>query len=148
GFFESFHMVGQWFPKIAVWEPVPGGGARWNCHAFHANSEFFSDFGDYVVELTTPADEVVGATGVLVEERAAGPGKRTRVYHAEDVHDFAFAADPTFLVAHDRFQDVDLAVYYHRGSEKGLGRELSAVKAALDFFGRVAFPYPYRTFTV
>jgi len=29
-----------------------GGDGGWNCHQFHANSEFYADFGSYAVEIT------------------------------------------------------------------------------------------------
>jgi hypothetical protein len=147
GYQGEFHMVGQWFPKLGVFEDAPGG-PRWNCHAFHANSEFFADFGEYLVELTVPEGWVVGATGVLAEERPAGPGRRTRVYRAEDVHDFAWTADPSFLEARDSFEDVEIRLLYHPGSESSVRRELDTAKAGLAFFGRVALPYPYRALTI
>ena len=40
GWSENFLMSGQWFPKVGVYQ-----GDRWNCHAYHANTEFFADFG-------------------------------------------------------------------------------------------------------
>jgi hypothetical protein len=147
GYHGTFHMVGQWFPKLGVFEDAPGG-ARWNCHAFHANSEFFADFGEYLVEITVPDGWVVGATGILAEERSAGGGRRTRVYHAEDVHDFAWTTDPDYLEARDSFEDVEIRLLYHPGSEAGVRRQLDITKAGLAFFGRVALPYPYRLLTV
>ena len=144
GYHGTFHLAGQWFPKVGVWE----AGGKWNCHQYHATSEFFSDFGEYVVEITVPADEKVGASGVLAEERGVAGGKKTYVYHAEDVHDFAWTADTQFLVARDRWEDVDMMLYYHPGSSSGIPREFGAVKAALDVLGKAAFPYPYRTITI
>ena len=57
GFVDDFHLVGQWFPKLAVFE----GGNGWNSHQFHASSEFYADFGTYRVAMTVPVDWVVGA---------------------------------------------------------------------------------------
>ncbi len=45
----EFVMAGQWFPKAGVWEQ-----GAWNAHPFHANSEFYADFGAYDVALTLP----------------------------------------------------------------------------------------------
>ena len=42
GYFGSFHLVGQWFPKIAVLELPGERGAtvpRWNAHEMHLHSE-------------------------------------------------------------------------------------------------------------
>jgi hypothetical protein len=64
GYFGSFHLVGQWFPKIGVLELAGERGAaepRWNVHEFHQNSEFYADFGNYDVRLTVPKGYTVGA---------------------------------------------------------------------------------------
>ncbi len=94
GFVGEFHLVGQWFPKLAVFE----GEAGWNCHQFHASSEFFADFGSYRVEMTIPEDWVVGATGIEVGNRVAGDGSRTVSYRADRVHDFAWSTAPPDLM--------------------------------------------------
>jgi hypothetical protein len=148
GYADRFHMVAQWFPKIGVYEASPAGGDRWSCHAFHANSEFYADFGVYDVEITAPLDQVIAATGVLVEARTLAGGKRLHRYRAEDVHDFAFAADPDFLVARTRFEDVEIALYYHAANQAGVARELAVARHTLDFLGRFAFPYPYHALTI
>lgn len=49
GYHRDFFMVGQWFPKVGVWWQ-----GAWNCHQFHATTEFFSDFGTYDVRVTLP----------------------------------------------------------------------------------------------
>ena len=59
GHYKTFTMAGQWFPKIAVFQGAKG----WNCHLFHADSEFFSDFADYTLMVDVPEAYTVGATG-------------------------------------------------------------------------------------
>ena len=104
GWAGRFHLVGQWFPKVGVYE---GAGVRdrktaaWNCHQFHANSEFYSDFGNYRVSVTVPEDYVVGATGVEVsrEQLAEGTSRDVRVtFSAAGVHEFAWTAAPASLM--------------------------------------------------
>ncbi len=41
GYKGDFYLVAQWFPKLGVLEET-----GWNCHQFHAWSEFFADFGN------------------------------------------------------------------------------------------------------
>ncbi|MBD3873607.1 MAG: M1 family metallopeptidase, partial [Acidobacteria bacterium] len=94
GFDGDFHLVGQWFPKIGVFEGEEG----WNCHQFHASSEFFADFGAYRVSITLPEDWVLGATGIEVGNAPVDGGRRTVVYRAERVHDFAWCAAPPDLM--------------------------------------------------
>ena len=62
GYKRTFLLAGQWFPKVGVW-----WHGQWNCHQFHALTEFFADFGTYDVKITLPKDYVIGATGVQIE---------------------------------------------------------------------------------
>ena len=67
GYRNDFFMVGQWFPKIGVYEKAGDRYATsgaWNCHQFHADTEFYADYGVYDVTLTVPSNYIVGATGV------------------------------------------------------------------------------------
>jgi hypothetical protein len=55
GWKRDFVLGGQWFPKVGVW-----WNGAWNCHQYHATTEFFADFGVYDVKLTVPQYEVFG----------------------------------------------------------------------------------------
>ncbi len=61
----DFVMAGQWFPKFGVWQD-----GAWNAYPFHANSEFYADFGSYEVGLTLPQGWVVGTVGTAVDDAA------------------------------------------------------------------------------
>jgi len=89
---DDFYMVGQWFPKIGVWED-----GEWNCHQYHASSEFYADFGEFEVAITVPEGYVVGATGRRIGERKNGDGTVTYTHAQEDVHDFAWTKSPDFV---------------------------------------------------
>jgi len=56
------YTIAQFFPRMAVYNEVEG----WQNKQFTGRSEFALPFGDYEVEITVPADHVVGATGILV----------------------------------------------------------------------------------
>jgi len=56
------YTIAQFFPRMAVYNDVEG----WQNNQFLGKTEFALPFGDYEVEITVPADHVVGATGVLV----------------------------------------------------------------------------------
>jgi len=101
GYRQDFFMVGQWFPKIGVYEKAGDRYATrggWNCHQFHANTEFYADYGVYDVSITAPSNYVVGATGV---EQSAVEDPRSRQtthrFYQEDVHDFAWTASPHYI---------------------------------------------------
>ena len=178
GYFEDFFAVTQWFPKLAVYEPEGLRGREtgaWNCHQYHANSEFYADFGRYRVEITVPDGYVVGATGRRVAETKNADGTTTFVHEQEDVHDFAWSADPTFVevvepfVAADevtpaelariaelldrdpeevRLRDVEIRLLMQPSHRRQIARHLKAVKLSLKWFGLWYGAYPYPTITV
>jgi len=140
---EEYFFVGQWFPKIGVYIDN-----QWNCHQFHANSEFFADYGVYNVRMTVPEKNIVGATGLLVEKKTNGDGTTTHFYHAEDVHDFAWTTSLEFVEFTGRGQDVDIRVLLQPDhADQGL-RHLEAAKAAVEYFQNWYGDYPFPNFTV
>lgn len=98
GFKGEYFFVGQWFPKLGVYEKPEGTRkGYWNCHQYHLNSEFFADFGNYTVAITVPSTYVVGATGELKETKVnERRGTTTYTYSQAEVHDFAWSASPHF----------------------------------------------------
>lgn len=157
GWFGSFHLVGQWFPKIAVLELPGERGAtapRWNAHEFHLDSEFYADFGSYDVTLDVPSDYRVGATGVL-QGAPETFHQRTRYrYVQDDVHDFAWTADKRFATplrgtwTGPGSPKVAVQVLYAPEYVASAGPALKATQDALTYFSRTLGPYPYRSVTV
>jgi hypothetical protein len=87
----------HWYPVLGVLQEQGDGTVRWNCHQFHANSEFFADFANYHVSITLPADYEVGATGgVPVADPVLRDGAKTWVFEQNDVHNFAVVGSPDF----------------------------------------------------
>ncbi|WAS96836.1 M1 family metallopeptidase [Nannocystis punicea] len=143
GYEGDFHMVGQWYPKLAVRHE---GG--WQAHVFTLNSEFYADFGDYEVHLDVPEDMVVGATGVLVDERPPEGGRKRLHYRADTVHDFAWAASPDFLEYGDMWRDVRIRQLIPRALAADAQRHLDAQIAALESMDARFGPYPWSTITI
>jgi peptidase M1-like protein len=157
GYFGTFHLVGQWFPKIGVLELPGERGARevqWNVHEFHLHSEFYADYGTFDVKITVPSDYVVGAVGEQQGNAVVSGKMSTYQFVQGDVHDFAWTAD-------NRTAKPLEGQYTGEGSPIVRVRVLfppeysacavPALKAAIDslaFFSRTLGPYPYRTVTV
>jgi hypothetical protein len=144
----EYYFVAQWFPKIGVLEE-----AGWNCHQFHAATEFFADFGSYDVSLTVPRDWVVGATG---REASVADGRAGGTIHRfieDDVHDFAWTTSPAFVERRERFDEaglpsVDMRLLLQPEHVDQAERHFSATRAALKYYGTWFGPYPYAQITV
>jgi hypothetical protein len=143
GYSDSFHMVAQWFPKLARLEP----DGRWAHFPFHPFSEFYADYGAYDVAIDVPEPFVVGATGAIEEETRA-EGRVVRRYRQADVHDFAFAAWDHFEEKTAVVGDVTLRCLYPRGFDAAAETELDAAKFGLGHFGARYGRYPYETLTI
>ncbi|WP_462251453.1 M1 family metallopeptidase [Ferruginibacter sp.] len=119
------YQITQWYPKPAVydkkgWHPIP----------YLDQGEFYSEFGNYEVQVTLPKNYVVAATGELQEADekewlqnrklftrnkdkkekqktstvVSDEENKTLHYIQNNVHDFAWFADKTFSVATDTIQ--------------------------------------------
>ena len=58
---DSLYQVGQWYPRVAVYDDLRG----WDTDSYLGPSEFYNNFGHFDVKLDLPAGWLVGATGTL-----------------------------------------------------------------------------------
>ncbi len=147
GYKRDFIMGAQWYPKPGVfWH------GAWNCHQYHATTEFFSDFGTFNVRLTLPRRYIVGASGVPTGEFIDASGNKTVSFYGEDIGDFAFAASPNFTVTDGIFVSslgpVQIHVLALRAHPKAGPRYLSIIQKTMQEFDRRYGPYPYKVVTV
>jgi hypothetical protein len=127
GYKDHAYYLTQWYPKPAVYDSY-----GWHPMSYLDQGEFFSEFGNYEVQITVPDNFVVAATGELTTTREikaldtlarftstyVHPKKRkylknsvepsvknkTLTYRIKNVHDFAFCADPELLLVKDTIQ--------------------------------------------
>ena len=59
------YVIAQFYPRMCVYDNVEG----WQNDQFWGRSEFALEFGDFEVNITVPADHMLGATGVLQNEK-------------------------------------------------------------------------------
>jgi hypothetical protein len=147
GWKRDFTLGGQWFPKVGVW-----WNGAWNCHQYHANSEFFADFGVYDVKLTVPQNEVIGASGVEVSNVNNSDGTKTVTYHGDDIHDFAWTVCPRYRVHEAVYQSqsgpVKLRFLMMPAHWSQAERHERIIRNTIDRFEKWYGPYPYKTLTV
>ena len=173
GYHNDFYMVGQWFPKIGVYEKTGDRYAKqgqWNCHQFHARSEFYADYGEFDVTLTVPPNFVVGATGVQ-QSRNGDTWRFTQ----NNVHDFAWTASPRYIRVEREFdparevsaaelaavaklvgksedevrlQPVRMILLIQPEHRAQIDRHFRALINGIKWFGLWYGAYPYQTITV
>ncbi|MFQ5718416.1 MAG: M1 family metallopeptidase [Acidobacteriota bacterium] len=139
----DFYFIAQWFPKVGVWE-----GNSWDCHQFHAATEFFSDYGNYDVSITVPEEYVVGATGVEIASVANPDGTLTHRYVQHDVHDFAWTTSRDYQVKDALFEEpglppVKMHLLLQPEHASQADRMFAAARASLKYYGTWFGPYPY-----
>ncbi len=123
----------HWYPRICVYDRKFG----WDTQQ-HLDKEFYGNFGTYEVNLSFPNNYVVEATGTLQNENELIPDtlrkkldisnfarkpwnsepstvipkikgeRKVWKYYAENVHDFAFTADPTYRIGETTWNGIKI----------------------------------------
>ncbi len=148
GFRGDFFFIAHWFPKLGVFE-----SDGWNCYQYHAGTEYYSDYGNYQVDIRLPERFVVGSTGQLTKQTNHQDGTVSHRYEQTDVHAFTWTASPDYIEVLDHFAEeglppVDIRLLIQPEHLAQAERHLHATKAALGSFGTWFGPYPYGHVTV
>ncbi len=143
GFSDNMHMVGQWFPKVAVLEK----DGTWTHFPFHHLSEFYADYGTYDVTIDVPEAYVIGATGPLVSEQHEN-GRRIERHVQGDIHDFAWTAWDLWQQREETIDGVKVRLLFPPGYETEGERDLNSLRFAIPHFGERYGKYPYSVLTV
>ncbi|MBM72254.1 MAG: peptidase M1 [Crocinitomicaceae bacterium] len=139
----EFSMT-QWFPKICEYDH----------HGWHSNPyigrEFHGIWGDFDVTINLPTGYEVGGTGVLQTSRKTA--KKTGKWHfkAENVIDFAWAADTEFVVRTEFVDGIEMNFIYKPNKEYNKQwKELPRFATqSMAFFNEFIGKYPYPQYTV
>lgn len=165
--------VAHWYPQVCVYDPVMG----WVDNQYLGWGEVYGEFGTYDVALTLPEPFIVGATGSLINrsevlpdtlmealklanhldwpwgtapDTTFGDWSRTKTwrFHAENVHDFAFVADPQFRLARDHCGNTDIWILARQDHASGWHDAAEVTRQGMEILEREIGPFPYSEFTV
>lgn len=147
GVYKDSYFIAQWFPKIGVLYE-----GKWNCHQFHATTNFFADYGTYDVKITLPSRMIIGATGEHTGRVDHSDGTSTHSFFQHSVHDFAWTASPDYIQVKENYEfapgkktEITLLLQpYHKHLRK---KYMQAVKHSLTYCSRFYGDYPYSTVT-
>ena len=175
---NTLFTMAQWYPRLCVYSDFQG----WQNHQFTGRGEFALTFGNFKVQMTVPADHVIGSTGeclnymqnlsaaqkarwaqaqtskepveivTLAEAKAAegtkSKAKKTWIYKADNVRDFAWTSSRKFvwdaMPAYVEGRKVMCMSFYPKESY-GLYRKFStkAVAHTIKTYSHFTIPYPY-----
>ena len=151
------YSMTQWYPKMAEYDYQ-----GWHTSPYVAR-EFYGVWGDFEVNITIDRSYVMGASGVLQNPAEIGYGyepagtavrpargdRFTWRWKAENVHDFAWAADPDYT--HTRLERKDgltLHFFYQENEKTKENWEAlpKVMDKAFDFINEHFGQYPYSSY--
>ncbi len=166
----SFYEIAQWYPRMAVYDDVRGWNIEPYLGQGEFYLEY-GDFdysitvpAGYVVagsgvlqnpqEVLTPdqrrrlavaarSDTVVRI--ITESEAVARPvaGSRTWRFHAENVHDVAWAAAPDFRWDATSWKGIVTQAYYYPKAGKGWEAAAEQTRFSIRTYSELFYPYPY-----
>ena len=103
-----------------------------------------SDWIDFETVVSTRADQIALAPGYL--QREWTEGDRRYFHYRMDAPILGFVAwlSADWEVARDKWNDVAIEIYYHRGHPYNVQRMIDAVKQSLDYLTSQFGPYQHR----
>lgn len=166
---------GQWYPKPAVYDQN-----GWHPDQYHANGEFYGEFGSFDVTITLPYNYIVCATGIptagdpgwnwvavdtslndeqwqahydkqlaVIDSLTEEHNERTVTFHAEQVHDFAWAACPDFVYERGQWHGIPIHVLYRSYDRDEWGKKVAQRGArVLEWLSTRFGQYPYPQLTI
>ncbi len=140
---DTFFMVGQWYPKMAVYDR-----GQWDTEPWHANAEFFNDFGSYDVTINVPSGYVVAGVGMPSGPPQERDERSIVHYTATDVTDFAFATSPDFLTQSTQAGAVEIVLYYLPEHSAAVGDYLATGVGTITTLSRWFGQYPHPRLTI
>lgn len=154
------YTITQWYPKLCEYDRD-----GWNTDPY-VGREFYGVFGNYDVQINIHKKYLLGATGVLQNPQEIGKGYEEDIsrpvsppagerlvwkFRAENVHDFAWAADPDYI--HERVQARDgLMLHFIYQNDTAIADNWARLKATMVKFFQVMdttfgrYPYPQFSF--
>ncbi|MDD4857689.1 MAG: M1 family metallopeptidase [Candidatus Krumholzibacteria bacterium] len=164
GYSGDQYDMAQWYPKMVVYD-----GDGWHPDQYRMG-EFYGEFGTFDVDITLPEKYVIAATGLPVSgdpgwkknalarggahpgggtgETAQSEAKKTVQFRAENVHDFAWCASPTFIVQDTVYNGYSVMSFFNPWNRAWADSMLAREVRSMRWLEKVAGPYPYPQISV
>jgi hypothetical protein len=151
--------MGQWYPKMVEYDY-----RGWNANQY-VGFEFYGVWGDYDVRISLDKSYMVAATGTLQNATEVGygyeaPGAKvipakgnnlTWHFVAPNVHDFAWAADPTYNKITRQIVGGPLIHVVHKAvdsTKEAWQKVADTALMAYPLMAKLFGQYPYKNFSI
>jgi ABC-2 type transport system permease protein len=107
---------------------------------FSANA----DWVDADITVSTDADQTPIAPGTTLSD-VSKDGRRTARFKPEaPINHFFSIQSARYEIKRDKYKDIDLAVYFHKGHDYNVDRMLAGMKTSLALFNEQFSPYQFK----
>lgn len=143
---RDFYFISQWYPKLGVFK-----NGEWICSQFHPHTNFYSEFSDYYVTITTPAEYRLISTG-LARETSIENGNMKSVIHQKGIHDFVWIATNEIneyrqIITRPDSSQFILQLFLQSENTEYADRYFDVLKFSIEYFEEHFGSYPYSTLT-
>ena len=163
---QNTTKAAYWYPQVCVYDRRVG----WANSQYVNWGESYGDFGTFDVYITAPEDQIVAASGILVNEKEVlsdslknllhlsnftkpkeewpklqFDSSRVKTWHylAEKVNDFAFTYSNDFCIDSDTTMGVEVVAYALRKKAKSWSMAVELGKQSIETFSEVMYPYQW-----
>jgi len=117
-----------------------------NCSAACSNTYISTD-SDWInlsCTISTSMDEIAIAPGTLINEWTDGDRKYFRYELDKPVLNFYSFLSAQYQVKKEKWNNVDLEVYYHKGHAYNIDKMMLSMRKSLEYFDNEFLPYPHQ----
>lgn len=103
-----------------------------------------ADWVNFETTVSTSADQIAIAPGYLQEKRVEGDRAYYHYKMDAPILNFYSWVSGKYEVYTDKYKDINIEIYYHKGHDYNIADMAEAVKASLKYYGENYSPYQHK----